>query len=92
MTDQANSHDVVGRSVPRKQGREKVTGGENYPVNFELPGMLHGAILRSSRPHANVKHLDVEGTGSVAGVHAVLTPTVRLHRRTPPLWFGICML
>ena len=38
---------VIGKPVPRKEGREKVTGRARYVDDIALPGMLHGATVRS---------------------------------------------
>ena len=35
-------------SVPRKEGRAKVTGQARYVDDLRLPGMLHGATVRSA--------------------------------------------
>jgi CO/xanthine dehydrogenase Mo-binding subunit len=37
----------IGKSIPRKEGREKVTGRALYVDDLTLPGMLHGATVRS---------------------------------------------
>jgi CO/xanthine dehydrogenase Mo-binding subunit len=37
----------IGRSVPRKEGRSKVTGEARYVDDLTLPGMLHGVTVRS---------------------------------------------
>ncbi len=37
----------IGRSVPRKEGRAKVTGHAHYVDDLTLPGMLHGVTVRS---------------------------------------------
>src|SRR5262245_65236723 len=52
---------------------ERVTGRVNYALNIELPGMLHGKILRSPLPHARVKHIDGSLAERLPGVAAVLT-------------------
>jgi len=39
--------DIVGRSVPRLEGRDKVTGQARYVDDITLPGMLFGATVRS---------------------------------------------
>ncbi len=49
---------VVGKSVPRPDAYDKVTGGKGFPVNVKLPGMLHGKILRSDYPHAKILNID----------------------------------
>jgi CO/xanthine dehydrogenase Mo-binding subunit len=38
----------VGKSVPRKEGRDKVTGAARYIDDMVLPGMLFGATVRST--------------------------------------------
>ena len=38
---------VIGKSVQRPDAHDKVTGGKHYPVNVNMPGMLHTKILRS---------------------------------------------
>jgi xanthine dehydrogenase YagR molybdenum-binding subunit len=42
----------VGRSVPRIDGRAKVTGTARFTVDVNLPGMLHARLLRSFPPCA----------------------------------------
>jgi CO/xanthine dehydrogenase Mo-binding subunit len=64
---------VVGRSVPRLEGRAKVTGRAEYVHNLRLPGMLHGKIFRSTVAHGRIKRLDVSAARAVEGVHRVLT-------------------
>jgi CO/xanthine dehydrogenase Mo-binding subunit len=39
---------VVGRNVPRAEGRDKVTGAARYVDDLSLPGMLYGRTVRSS--------------------------------------------
>jgi CO/xanthine dehydrogenase Mo-binding subunit len=46
---------IVGASVPRKEGREKVTGAARYVDDMALPGMLHGATVRSSVARGKIK-------------------------------------
>ena len=64
---------VVGRSVPRLEGRAKVTGRAEYVHNLRLPGMLHGKIFRSTVAHGRIKRLDVSAARAVEGVHRVIT-------------------
>src|SRR5271165_2161971 len=46
---------IVGTSVPRKEGRGKVTGEARYVDDMALPGMLYGATVRSRFPRGKVK-------------------------------------
>jgi CO/xanthine dehydrogenase Mo-binding subunit len=63
----------IGRSVPRVEGRAKVTGAVEYIHNLRLPGMLHAKIFRSIVPHGRIRSIDVSAAATVAGVYAVYT-------------------
>jgi len=47
-----NTAPIVGTSVPRMEGRDKVTGRARYVDDMELPDMLFGATVRSRIPEA----------------------------------------
>jgi CO/xanthine dehydrogenase Mo-binding subunit len=64
---------VVGRDIPRIEGRDKVTGTTRYAVDVQLPGMLWARILRSQVPHARLSRIDVTAARALPGVHAVIT-------------------
>ena len=63
----------VGKSVPRVDALEKVTGQAIYCVDVELPGMLYGATLRSPLAHARIIEIDTSEATRVPGVKAVVT-------------------
>ena len=46
---------VIGKSVPRKEGREKVTGSARYVDDLSFPGMLHGATVRSPAARGRIR-------------------------------------
>jgi CO/xanthine dehydrogenase Mo-binding subunit len=46
---------VIGTSVPRKEGREKVTGSARYVDDLVFPGMLFGVTVRSSVPRGRIR-------------------------------------
>ena len=50
-----NSDRIVGKSVPRQEGRDKVTGTSRYVDDMELPDMLYGATVRSRIPRGRMK-------------------------------------
>ena len=54
-------------------GAERVSGRINYALNFELPGMLVGKILRSPVAHARLLRVDASRAARLAGVGSVLT-------------------
>lgn len=48
---------IVGVSVPRKEGRDKVTGQAQYVDDMTLPGMLYGATVRSQIPRGKIRKI-----------------------------------
>jgi len=63
----------IGRSVPRLEGREKVTGRAEYTHLMRLPGMLHGKIFRSTVAHGRIKSIDTSAAKAIPGVFRVIT-------------------
>ncbi|MBX6342436.1 MAG: xanthine dehydrogenase family protein, partial [Thermomicrobiaceae bacterium] len=53
--------------------RERVTGAIEYVQDLALPGMLHGAVVRSTVPHARIVRIDADAARAVPGVVAVVT-------------------
>ena len=85
MSDQCKypQYDFIGRSQPRFDAPEKVTGRARYTADIKLPGMLHGKLLRSPVPHARIKNIDVSKARALTGVKAVITG-----RDTPGIKYG----
>jgi CO/xanthine dehydrogenase Mo-binding subunit len=52
-----NSEQIVGTSVPRKEGRDKVMGRAQYIDDTSLLDMLYGATVRSSIPRGKIKQI-----------------------------------
>jgi CO/xanthine dehydrogenase Mo-binding subunit len=48
---------IVGKSVPRLEGRGKVTGQALYVDDIVLPGMLFGATVRSRIPRGKITNI-----------------------------------
>ncbi len=63
----------VGSRPIRHDGLDKVTGRARYGADFALPGMLHGAILRSPHAHARILSIDPRKALELEGVKAVVT-------------------
>ena len=51
----------IGTSVPRKEGREKVTGRARYVDDISFPDMLHGVTVRSPAPRGRILAIHFEG-------------------------------
>jgi len=64
---------TVGESVERPDGPPKVKGEFEYASDLWVPGMLHGATLRSPHPHARIVSIDTAQARSLPGVRAVRT-------------------
>src|SRR5881397_2052810 len=67
------SFDVIGTTVPKRDGAEKVTGRTRYLHDLVLPRLAHGKILRSRHPHARLVRVDARRARALPGVLAVLT-------------------
>jgi len=63
----------VGRSLPRLEAREKVTGRAEYTHTMRLPGMLHAKIFRSTVAHGRIRSIDTSAAKTTPGVHHVVT-------------------
>ena len=70
----STEYEVVGKSVPRRDLPEKLTGAARYTADVKLPGMLYGRVLRSPHAHARILSVDVSKARQLPGVYALLTP------------------
>src|SRR5438094_7029142 len=75
---------VVGASLGRMVGVERVIGAGIYGIDLALNDELHGGILRSQYAHAKIMSIDTSEAKKIPGVHAVVTaadaPDVRYGR------------
>ncbi|GMV07732.1 MAG: carbon-monoxide dehydrogenase large subunit [Gemmatimonadota bacterium] len=74
---------MVGKSQRKIEGLEKSSGRAVYTDDLQLPGMLHGKILRSPWPHARILSLDTSAAEALEGVRGVVTG------RDMPVTYGI---
>ncbi|HEY2700741.1 MAG TPA: aerobic carbon-monoxide dehydrogenase large subunit [Pseudonocardiaceae bacterium] len=59
--------------LPRKEDHRFVRGAGTYVDDIQLPGMLHGAVLRSPFAHARILGIDTTAAEAHPKVRAVLT-------------------
>lgn len=71
---------IIGQSVSRVDGRQKVTGGATYAAEFNVQNLAHGAIVRSTVACGRISAIDSAAAEMLPGVVAVLT-----HHNTPSL-------
>jgi len=53
---------LIGKSVPRKEGRDKVTGRARYVDDLTFPDMIHGVAVRSSVARGRIHGIHFEGS------------------------------
>jgi CO/xanthine dehydrogenase Mo-binding subunit len=64
---------VIGRSLPRVDGEEKVTGRARYAADHELRDLLHARLVLSPHAHARIRRLPADAARAIPGVVAVFT-------------------
>ena len=75
---------AIGDPIPMLDATARVTGAIEYLINLRLPGMLAGAVVRSTVPHARIVRVDPVRAEQVTGVRAVLTGA----QLAPHAWIG----
>lgn len=68
---------IVGRVTSRKDGIAKVTGQLPYASDINIPGMMHGVVLRSPYAHAEIISIDTseaEAMGAVCLTYEDINP------------------
>jgi CO/xanthine dehydrogenase Mo-binding subunit len=58
---------LIGKSIPRKEGRKKVTGQALYVDDLRFEGMLHGVTVRSSVARGRIKSISFDQPPATAG-------------------------
>ncbi|HEX9347694.1 MAG TPA: xanthine dehydrogenase family protein molybdopterin-binding subunit [Gemmatimonadales bacterium] len=51
---------AVGRSVPRREGGDKVTGRARYTDDLAVPGALYGKTIRSTVPKGRIRSITLD--------------------------------
>jgi CO/xanthine dehydrogenase Mo-binding subunit len=64
---------VVGKPMPRQDGRAKVSGEYVYGMDYSVAGALHGKVVRSPHPHAQILAFRTEKAAQLPGVRAIIT-------------------
>jgi CO/xanthine dehydrogenase Mo-binding subunit len=64
---------VVNHSLPRRDGRVKVTGRAPYVSDLRLTGMAYAKVLRSPYAHAKIISIDTTRAAVRSGVYCVVT-------------------
>ena len=64
---------VVGQSPAHHDFVDKVSGSLLYAADWQLPGMLHGRVVRAEVASARIAAMDTSAARALPGVVAVLT-------------------
>jgi carbon-monoxide dehydrogenase large subunit len=75
MTTARQIPKLVGEPVRRREDPRLIQGLATYVDDIKLTGMLHMAIVRSSRAHARLRNVDTSAARSAPGVELVMTGT-----------------
>jgi CO/xanthine dehydrogenase Mo-binding subunit len=68
-----NGYTAIGKSQPRVDGPDKVSGHAKFAADLNLPGLLHARPVLSMYAHARIKNINIEEALNVPGVrHVVL--------------------
>jgi xanthine dehydrogenase YagR molybdenum-binding subunit len=63
----------MGTATSRVDGEAKVTGAAKYAAEFNVTGLVYGAVVESEIPKGRIKRIDASQALAVAGVLDVLT-------------------
>ena len=63
----------VGKPVRRVEDARLLTGGGRYSDDFNLPGQVYAAFVRSPHAHARIVRIDAAAALKIPGVITVLT-------------------
>jgi CO/xanthine dehydrogenase Mo-binding subunit len=66
-------YSVIGKSIPRVDAVDKVTGKIKYTTDFH-ESFLSAKVLRSPHPHAKIISIDTSRAEAYPGVRGVVTP------------------
>ncbi len=80
----SENYSVIGKSVPRIDVIEKITGRAKFTGDLKFPNMLVGKLLTSPHAHARILSIDTSEAEKLPGVKAVIT-----HKDVPSTKYGL---
>ena len=80
----SENYAVIGKSVPRIDAFEKLTGRAKYTGDLKFPNMLVGKLLTSPYAHARILSIDTSEAEKLPGVKAIIT-----HKDVPSMKYGL---
>ncbi|PFU40485.1 aldehyde oxidase [Bacillus cereus] len=68
-----DKYHVIGKSIPRKEAMDKITGKAKYIDDENETGTLHVKLLTSKYAHAYIERVDTSIAWKVQGVRNIIT-------------------
>ena len=84
-TQQPAQPALVGMSLPRQDGPDKVTGRTRYAGDQVLPGLLYARLVTSPYAHARILNINTSAALSLPGIVAVFTANTLGMAQADPL-------
>ncbi|MFB0566673.1 MAG: molybdopterin-dependent oxidoreductase [Candidatus Aminicenantaceae bacterium] len=84
QSDDLSQFATVGRSMPRVDAADKVTGRAKFTADYYFENMLYGKILHSPIAHGLIKKIDASAAEALPGVKLVLTG-----KDVPDITYGV---
>ncbi len=82
----------VGRSLPRLDGQEKLTGRVLFAADYDLRRLVHARLVLSPHAHARIRQISVDAARRLPGIVAVLTAEDLPAGDATPNTRGRCLL
>lgn len=64
---------ITGKPIDRVEGRLKITGQATYSAEFEIPGLVYGALVTSTITKGHITDIDSTAALKMKGVLTVMT-------------------
>lgn len=68
-----NNDSFIGKSMPRRDIADKVTGKTKFYADYQFDDMLYGKAVYAAYPHAKILSINTAPAYEVSGVQLVLT-------------------
>src|SRR5688572_1083096 len=80
---------AIGQPLSRIDGRKKVTGAATYAAEFNVPGQVFAAVVRSTISSGRISNIDSAAAEQLPGILAILThynaPTLAYREHKAPV-------
>lgn len=73
VAQQRENFSIIGKSIPRVEGYDKVTGRAQFTDDIDLHGLVYAQVLGSTISHGKIKKVDTSQAEKLPGVLAVMT-------------------